>query len=65
MIKRNRFHNSYATLKMWFLPFCFCCEKSEKTEKLVKEIINNKDEAKKTLSDILKDKVRERIRQNN
>lgn len=38
---------------------------SEKTEKLVKEIINNKDEAKKTLSDILKDKVRERIRQNN
>jgi hypothetical protein len=37
---------------------------SEKTEKLVKEIINNKDEAKKTLSDILKDKVRERIRQN-
>lgn len=38
---------------------------SEKTEKLVKEIINNKDEAKKTLSDILKDKVRERIRENN
>jgi hypothetical protein len=37
---------------------------SEQTEKLVKEIINNKDEAKKTLSDILKDKVRERIRQN-
>jgi hypothetical protein len=37
---------------------------SEKTEKLVKEIINNRDEAKKTLSDILKDKVRERIRQN-
>jgi hypothetical protein len=37
---------------------------SEKTEKLVKEIMNNKDEAKKTLSDILKDKVRERIRQN-
>jgi hypothetical protein len=38
---------------------------SEKTEKLVKEIINNKDEAKNTLRDILKDKVRERIRQNN
>ena len=35
---------------------------SEKTEKLVKEIINNKDEAKKTLIDILKDKVKERIR---
>lgn len=38
---------------------------SEKTEKLVKEIINNNDEAKNTLRDILKDKVRERIRQNN
>lgn len=38
---------------------------SEKTEKLVKEIINNKDEAKNTLRNILKDKVRERIRQNN
>ncbi len=38
---------------------------SEKTEKLVKEIINNKDEAKNTLRDILKDKVRERIRHSN
>lgn len=35
---------------------------SKNTEKLVKEIMNGKNEAKQTLIDVLKDKVRERIR---
>ena len=35
----------------------------KKSQKLVKEIVkNNKDEAEKILSDILKDKVRNRVR---
>jgi hypothetical protein len=35
---------------------------SKNTEKLVKEIMSGKNEAKQTLIDVLKDKVRERIR---
>ena len=35
---------------------------SKNTEKLVKEIMSGKNEAKQTLIDVLKDKVRERIK---
>ena len=35
---------------------------SKNSEKLVKEIMTDKNEAKQTLIDVLKDKVRERIR---
>ena len=35
---------------------------SKNTEKLVKEIMRGKNEAKQTLINVLKDKVRERIR---